>query len=136
MSDQIKIAIVDDSGTFRFLIKKILEMKDFVVDSYESAEDLFKIKATLTSYNLFIMDINIIGGMSGITALENIRSYSYTKKTPVIIITGEPSKKAIQHIKTLKVNDVIVKPIDPANFIDRVLKALGIDENESEDEEE
>lgn len=119
-----KIAVVDDSPPFRWLVKQVLECKDYQVDVYDDAESFFRQKQTLAQYNLIIVDLNL-PGMDGLNALENLKTSPLTASIPVLIVTGDSSMVNLRQAIKAGVNDFISKPIDPDVFLKRVTKLLG-----------
>jgi len=122
-----RIAVVDDNQTFRFFVKQILELNNYEVELFISADELFKIK-DLHTFALFIIDYNM-PGMNGITALENIKFNPITNRIPVLFVTGEPSRELLDIAMRYKVNDFLTKPIDPDLLVQRVNKLLPMNTN-------
>lgn len=118
-----KVAVVDDSPPFRWLVKQILELKEYQVDLYEDAEQFFRQKQGLALYNLIIVDLNL-PGMNGLSALENLKTSPLTTMIPVLIVTGDSSILNLKQAIKGGVSDFISKPIDPELFLERVTKLL------------
>ncbi|WP_127579579.1 response regulator [Paenibacillus koleovorans] len=120
-----KIAVIDDSSPFRWLVKNILEMQEYDVHLFEEAELFFKEKWTPPGYHLIIVDLNL-PGMNGVSAVENIKQSPLTASVPVLFVTGDASRNNLTEAVRAGVNDFISKPIDPALFLERVNKLLGL----------
>jgi CheY-like chemotaxis protein len=122
-----RIAVVDDNQTFCIFVKQILELNNYEVELFASADELFIVK-DIQSFALFIIDYNL-PGINGITALENIKFNPNTNKIPVVFVTGEPSKELVDIAIRYKVNDFLSKPIDPDLLVQRVNDLLPMDIN-------
>lgn len=124
MGDVVKkIAVIDDNQTFRHFVKQILELNDYQVELFPSAEDFFNKEKELHTYALFIIDYNM-PGINGITALENIKYNPLTMKIPVLFVTGEPAREVVDIAIRYNVNDFLRKPIEPDILVERVRKLL------------
>jgi CheY-like chemotaxis protein len=118
-----RIAVVDDSPPFRWLVKQVLELKEYQVDVYDDAEQFFLQKMLHPLYNLIIVDLNL-PGMNGLSALESLKSSPVTNKIPVLIVTGDANLVNLSQAVKYGVSDFISKPIDPEVFLERVMKLL------------
>ncbi|OEF96531.1 response regulator [Desulfuribacillus alkaliarsenatis] len=118
-----KIALIDDSKTFRVYARQILEQEQYQVEEFNDAEVFFNVTKDFNEYALIITDLHM-PGMSGLTALENIRFNPITEKIPVLLITGKPSKDVVELAVRYKVNDFISKPFTSDVLLSRVNKIL------------
>lgn len=120
-----KIALIDDSAPFRLMVKQLLELREYEVTPFDSAEQFFGAnqRVTLTRFDLIIVDINL-PDMDGLSVLENLKTDPLSNPIPVLIVTGEPKKTNIKHAIQFGVSDFIGKPIDPAQFCERVERLL------------
>ncbi|WP_158301738.1 response regulator [Paenibacillus mesophilus] len=120
-----KIALIDDSAPFRLMVKQLLELREYEVTPFDSAEQFFGVnqRITLTRFDLIIVDINL-PDMDGLSVLEQLKTDPLSNPIPVLIVTGEPKKTNIKHAIQFGVNDFIGKPIDPAQFCERVERLL------------
>ncbi|MDF2663560.1 MAG: response regulator receiver protein [Paenibacillus sp.] len=120
-----KIALIDDSGPFRLMVQQLLELRQYEVSPFESAEQFFGAhqRVNLTRFDLIIVDINL-PGMDGLSVLENLKTDPVSSPIPVLMVTGDPKKTKIQHAVQFGVSDFIGKPIDPAQFCERVERLL------------
>jgi len=108
-ADKVKILIVDDIETNRFILKEILS------DTYEieQAEDGIKAISTLLNSivkpKLLLLDI-MMPGMNGFEVLEFMKSDPVLKKIPVIFITAADQER--EGLRAGAV-DYISKPFEP-----------------------
>lgn len=70
------ILIVDDNQNNIYSLKKLLESKDFQVDTANSGEEALG-KALKNNYALIILDVQM-PGMDGFEVAENFAGYSKT----------------------------------------------------------
>ena len=76
--------------------------------------------------DLILLDLQM-PEMNGQEALEHIRSKSWGKDIPVIILTNLGVEESPKHLKNLGIRDYIVKAeLTPSQVVARVKEALGI----------
>ena len=66
--------------------------------------------------DLIILDIMLMGGVSGYTLFEEIRTLPQYKNVPIIAVSATDSSEAIARCKALGFNGYIAKPIDERTF--------------------
>jgi CheY-like chemotaxis protein len=117
-----KILYVEDDDASRNLVVRIL-YKDYEIDTAENAtKALIKIKDNF--YHLFLLDINLGGGETGIDIMKQIREYSHYKNTPIIAITAYTNLGTKEYFLTLGFSHFISKPFVQADLIETIEKAL------------
>ena len=106
------ILIVDDNQNNIFSLKKLLESKDFSVDTANSGEEAL-VKALKNDYSLIILDVQM-PDMDGFEVAENFGSYSKTKDIPIIFLSAvNTDKKFIKQGYASGGIDYVTKPVDP-----------------------
>ena len=109
----MKILIVDDSGTMRAILRKILSdigLNDVV----EAADGLLALKAAAAyQIDLILMDWNM-PNLSGIDALKSLKANPASKSIPVIMVTSESEKSHILEAVRIGAVNYIVKPFSPS----------------------
>jgi len=124
-----KILYVEDDEVSRTLVVKIL-YKDYEIDTVENAANaLIKIKENF--YHLFLLDINLGAGETGIDIMKHIREYSHYKNTPIIAITAQANWGTKQYFLSLGFSHFISKPFFQAEFIETIKKTLQNSEPQS-----
>ncbi|WP_135547464.1 response regulator [Paenibacillus cymbidii] len=114
------IAIVDDSGAFCLLVKQLLEIdEEYVVEAFADADEFLKISSRIRSYDLIMLDINM-PGTNGLSALGQLQASAHTKSVPVLLLSGDSRKSTVTEGVMLGAKDFLMKPIDPAQLIERV----------------
>lgn len=116
------VAIVDDAGFSRGVIKRVLTEAGFTVvaegaDGYEAVEIYRKHKP-----DLLTLDI-VMPGMDGLSALAVIMDAHPEARAIVISSVGEEGT-LIEAIK-LGARDYVTKPIVPDRLAEAALKAVG-----------
>lgn len=118
-----KILIVEDSPTIRSMIVSTLDpMGDFEFTESESGFEALKVLPR-SNFNLIITDINMpdINGLELVSFIKKNESY---KNIPLIIVTTEGSEYDVKKGMDLGADAYIVKPFDPKDLQDSVLKLI------------
>lgn len=106
------ILIVDDNQNNIFSLKKLLESKNFPVDSANSGEEALG-KALKNTYALIILDVQM-PGMDGFEVAETFAGYSKTRDIPIIFLSAvNTDKRFITKGYASGGIDYVTKPIDP-----------------------
>ncbi|MGD1317859.1 response regulator [Chryseobacterium sp. 2R14A] len=106
------ILIVDDNQNNLFSLKKLLESKDFQVDTAESGREALG-KALKNDYALIILDVQM-PEMDGFEVAETLAGYSKTKEIPIIFLSAvNTEKKFITKGYASGGKDYVTKPVDP-----------------------
>jgi DNA-binding response OmpR family regulator len=118
-----KILVVDDEPHILELVKGILEIENYSVDTSSSGQEALQ-KLEKTTPDLVILDM-MMPGMSGREVCEKIRKNPKTKNLKVIFLTvarfSEVGKKVLDDMKVL---DYITKPFENEELVKRIKKAL------------
>jgi|GEM_PF-1420879 CheY-like chemotaxis protein len=115
------LIVEDDEVTLQFT-SKYLEKQNFRPLEATTAEEGVKL-ATREKPDLILMDINL-PGMNGIEAVEHLRAKTQTKTIPIIMLTGESSRKSVESCLQHNVNEYILKPFDPDNLFQKIIDCL------------
>lgn len=106
------ILIVDDNQNNLFSLKKLLESKDFQVDTAASGREALG-KALKNDYALIILDVQM-PEMDGFEVAETLAGYSKTKEIPIIFLSAvNTEKKFITKGYASGGKDYVTKPVDP-----------------------
>ncbi|MBI2734348.1 MAG: response regulator [Aquabacterium sp.] len=114
-----QVLIVDDSGSFRMVVKVALERAGY--QTCDAAHAL-EAQALLDGrrIDLVICDVNM-PGMSGVEFVRLLRDSAY-KHTPVMMLTTDSQQKHRDEATALGVRAWITKPFQPSQLIDAVSK--------------
>lgn len=122
------ILIVDDNQNNIFSLKKLLESKDFSVDTANSGEEALG-KALKNNYALIILDVQM-PGMDGFEVAETFSGYSKTKDIPIIFLSAvNTDKRFITKGYNSGGKDYVTKPIDPEILLLKVKTFYNLQEN-------
>lgn len=106
------ILIVDDNQNNIYSLKKLLESRDFQVDTATSGEEALG-KALKNNYALIILDVQM-PDMDGFEVAETFAGYSKTKEIPIIFLSAvNTEKRFITRGYASGGIDYVTKPIDP-----------------------
>ena len=117
----IKIVVVDDSGTMRMMFKQILNKTGFenLVMAVNGADGLEKVKNEKP--DLVISDWNM-PQMTGLELLKAVRADPNLSKMPILLVTAEAKKQQIVEAAQAGVNGYIVKPFTAATLKEKIEK--------------
>ena len=108
------ILVVDDSGTMRQVIKKIVGMSGVPVGEFLEAENGKEALKILEDawVDVVLSDINM-PEMDGMQFLKEVKSHEIYKTIPVIFITTEASEARMEEARKLGVSGYVKKPFQP-----------------------
>jgi two-component system chemotaxis response regulator CheY len=121
---KFKILIADDSKIVRSMVIASLEKLDiFTIDEAVDGKEASE-KLNVLPYNIVLMDWNM-PEMSGGEVVDEVRTGSGpNKETPVIMITGESSKKRVLEIARMGVSGYVVKPFETDDLAKKIINIL------------
>ncbi|MFH1189754.1 MAG: response regulator [Candidatus Omnitrophota bacterium] len=118
-----KILVVDDEESFLMLVKLNLEKTGkYEVSTVSSAKDIVS-KVNMFKPDIILLDI-IMPGIRGIDACEMLNKDPVGARVPIIILSALDTD--YDRLKAYKVGvvDYLAKPVDTAELIRRIEKAL------------
>ena len=122
--NEIKILMVDDDATVRSVFKEILTEEGFQVTQCVNGVDALKqVKTSADTFNLFMVDLEmpIMDGFRFIDMLRKIPKY---QETPVIVLTGNSTERAVEKAIRLNIQDFLLKHSPKEEILSRVKTAL------------
>ncbi len=124
---ETKFLIVDDFGTMRKIVRKVLSEIGF--KNVEEADDgntaLPKLKQGSESgapFNFVISDWNM-PGMSGLELLKACRADDKLKHLPFVMVTAESEQSNLVAAIQAGVTDYVVKPFNAATLKEKIENA-------------
>ena len=113
------ILVVDDDEGIRYLVKKYLNEKNYLVTTANNSENASK-KIKVIKFDLIILDIM----MPGKSGLEFLKDHKEEIDTPIILLTakGEP-KERIEGLE-MGADDYLPKPFEPKELDLRIRNIL------------
>ena len=111
------VFIVDDNDTNIMSAKQALEgyYKTYAANS---AARMFKLLEKITP-DLILLDIEM-PEMTGLEAMERLKSDTKTAEIPIILLTAHSYKETVMQGLALKASDYVVKPFAPHMLIKRI----------------
>jgi|TARA_B100001245_G_scaffold116832_1_gene85763 DNA-binding response OmpR family regulator len=120
-----KIAIIEDDSVINQMYRMKFEADGFDVQVADNGKSGVEMVESFHP-DLILLDLQM-PEMNGQEALEHIRSKSWGKDIPVIILTNLGVEESPKHLKNLGIRDYIVKAeLTPSQVVARVKEALGI----------
>ncbi|MBH9552162.1 response regulator [Inhella gelatinilytica] len=115
------VMVIDDSGSFRTVVKLALQKAGYtVVEAGDGKDALTKLEAT-AKVNLIVCDVNM-PNMDGLTFLKTIKGMAAYKFTPVIMLTTESQEAKKSEGRAAGAKAWITKPFQPSQLVDAVNK--------------
>lgn len=116
------ILIVDDSETNLVLLEAILEDDGYNVAKAYSAKEAI-VSLTQSIPHLILLDL-LMPNENGFDLLKRLKSNGIFKSIPIIIVTAFANQENRIMAKELGAIDVIEKPINIPEFLDKITNAL------------
>jgi signal transduction histidine kinase/DNA-binding response OmpR family regulator len=106
------ILLVDDKPENLYALEKLLESKNFKVDTANSGEEALT-KVLSNDYRLIILDVQM-PGMDGFEVAEHLSGFKKSKDIPIIFLSAvNTNKQFITKGYASGGIDYITKPVDP-----------------------
>ncbi len=119
-----RILVIDDSGTIRKAIRRILEQLNYAVTEAEDGEQALHVLAVGDRFDAVLCDIDM-PNMDGLQFLSAVSARPALLPPPIIMCTTHTSFDKIQTALTLGASEYIMKPFD-ATIIGSKLEACGV----------
>ncbi|SBS27608.1 C4-dicarboxylate transport transcriptional regulatory protein DctD [Marinomonas spartinae] len=119
MTDGNQVILIDDEKSVRMAISQTLELEDFEVNAFASAQGVLD-QLSIDWPGIIVSDINL-PGMSGLELFEAVKKID--KEIPFILITGHGDiSMAVNAIRD-GAYDFIAKPFSNTDFLEVVHRA-------------
>ncbi len=117
-SDKKVALYIEDDGSNRTLLKKLLQLSNF--DVLEAADGITGLEiATKNHVDIIILDINMIG-LNGYEIATLLKSHDKTKNIPLVAFTANMVQNSRAKAIISGCDGFIHKPIDIATFIKKI----------------
>jgi two-component system, chemotaxis family, chemotaxis protein CheY len=114
------VMIVDDSGSFRVVVKLALQKAGYeTVEAVDGKDAVDKLDGR--KLNLIVCDVNM-PNMDGLSFLKHLKTTGSYKFTPVIMLTTESQESKKAEGKAAGARAWITKPFQPSQLVDAVNK--------------
>ena len=113
------ILVVDDSGSFRTVVKLALQKAGYaVIEAGDGQAALGKLDGG-SKVHLIVCDVNM-PVMDGLTFLKQVKTLPAYKFTPVIMLTTESQESKKAEGRAAGAKAWITKPFQPSQLVDAV----------------
>ncbi|MCV2354732.1 response regulator [Paucibacter sp. B2R-40] len=113
------ILVVDDSGSFRTVVKLALMKAGYtVIEAVDGKDACTKLDGKI---NLIVCDVNM-PNMDGLEFLRHVKTIAAYKFTPVIMLTTESQEAKKAEGRAAGAKAWITKPFQPSQLVDAVNK--------------
>ncbi|PND40068.1 two-component system response regulator [Paucibacter aquatile] len=112
------ILVVDDSGSFRTVVKLALQKAGYsVIEAVDGKDAIGKLDGA--KINLIVCDVNM-PNMDGLSFLKHVKTLAAYKFTPVIMLTTESQEEKKAEGRAAGAKAWITKPFQPSQLVDAV----------------
>ena len=130
-----RILVVDDNDTARNVLESLLTGMAFNVDQAESCEQAIALiqqaEQEGTPYSVVLLDWRM-PNVDGTETAKAIRALDLNSTPHLILVTAYSRDEALQVAKTVGIEDVIAKPVNPSLLFDVLMHVLGGSYEESQ----
>ena len=114
------VMIVDDSGSFRTVVKLALQKAGYeTVEACDGKDAVAKLDGR--KLNLIVCDVNM-PNMDGLSFLKHLKTTGSYKFTPVIMLTTESQEAKKAEGRAAGARAWITKPFQPSQLVEAVNK--------------
>ena len=129
-----KILLVDDDADFLEINRTILESGNYEVETATSTREALN-KVRIDAFDLIVVDLIMEELDSGFTFVYAVRDHEATRQLPILMLTSAQEKTGFQFQvdqdkEWMKVDDFAAKPLAPAEFLRRVERLIGKQQQE------
>ncbi|GEN22495.1 histidine kinase [Halomonas cupida] len=122
---EVSLLIVDDSEPNRLLLKELIEGPSRRLTLASSGEEAIAL-AQQQDFDMVLMDIRM-KGIDGVEATQALRRISDSwRERPIIAVTAHVLESQRRELLQKGIDDVLIKPLDPAHLDELLQIWLGI----------
>jgi two-component system sensor histidine kinase/response regulator len=121
-----RVLLVEDNDINQQVARELLEDAGLVVDVADNGQIAVDM-VQQASYDLVFMDMQM-PVMDGLTATRQIREISRLERLPIVAMTANAMEQDRRKCIEAGMNDAVIKPIDPQNLWDTLLRWVRLDE--------
>lgn len=118
-----RVLLADDNGATRLIARALLAKAGCQVTETRDGEEVLELVRAGHEYDLAIFDLNmpVVGGR---TLLRTMRAEQLLLAMPVMILTASSDGDLERELRDEGIDDFLLKPFDPDDFIERVRATL------------
>jgi CheY-like chemotaxis protein len=121
-SSKITILTIEDTPSFRQLIRMTLEFHGYLVIEAEDGKTGLELARTLHP-NLILLDL-MMPGMSGLQVCQQLMIDSRLRQIPVVVLSSSNDSDEIEACLQLGAQGYLLKPFRPKMLMDVVREKL------------
>ena len=117
-----RILVVEDDGSYRWVIRRLLESAfgdEVSVEEASSGEKALERAASGAPLDLVLLDLSLPGA-SGFEILERLRADERTRRVPVIVVTSSQEEADVRRAYELGANSFVSKSDSPEKTLHRL----------------
>lgn len=120
---QPRVLLADDNGATRLIASALLAKAGCKVTETRDGEQVLELVRAGHEFDLAVFDLNmpVIGGR---TLLRTMRAEQLLLSMPVMILTASSDVDLERELRDEGVDDFLLKPFDPDDFVERVRATL------------
>jgi CheY-like chemotaxis protein len=118
------IAVVDDDFIVHSIVQSAIADTQWNLLTYQDGNEFITALNNQQSLDMIFLDL-VMPGLNGFAVLQFLSTYS--KKIPVIVLTGLSRKESVQKVMQYNVGSYLVKPIKPQGIMEKALEMLDSD---------
>ncbi len=119
-----KILVIEDNEQNLYLVRYILEQKNYEVFAAMDGESGIEMAASLKP-DMILLDIQL-PVMDGYAVARNLRQNPDLAETPIVAVTSHAMSGDREKVMEAGCNGYIEKPIDPDTFVAKIEQHLPI----------
>jgi CheY-like chemotaxis protein len=122
VDDRRRILVVEDDGSYRWVIRRLLESAfgdEVSVDEAASGEAVLDRMAAGAIPDLVLLDLSL-PGVSGFDILRWLRAHERTRLVPVIVVTSSQEESDVRRAYDLGANSFVSKSDSPEKTLQRL----------------
>lgn len=119
-----KILVIEDNEQNLYLVRYILEQKNYEVFAVPDGKSGIEMAASLKP-DMILLDIQL-PGMDGYSVARNLRRIPGLAETPIVAVTSYAMHGDREKVMEAGCNGYIEKPIDPDTFVAKIEQHLPV----------
>lgn len=129
-----RILLVDDDDGVRMLIEKLLEKNGYTVTGVSLARECLE-RLSESTFDLILLD-HVLPDMDGLLLLQLVRQRLGKSQKPIVYVTGIADDNTKRKAFEIGVDDYVVKPFDPGDFMARISRQIRLKDQRNAGNEE
>ncbi|MCP5051944.1 MAG: response regulator, partial [bacterium] len=129
----LKVLIVDDNSTNRFILQKYLQVRDCICEEAADAiEAMVKLRAAADSgshFDLALLDFQM-PEYSGAQLAEMIKGDERTEKTPLVLLSSSTAYQTHEELRRSGFAALLYKPIKQSQLFRGIAGVMGVEKVE------